>query len=309
MSVFCFSTRAEFQAEGDAIANRIRRQGYALLHAWDDEPATLREVAERFGHVQSHIRADAKGLVGIGIETVVNRDWEQHRSEYHGTSSGEFYPHTDGSYLNGLVRQGDRYLRLFPPKMLALQCWQTAGEGGGNILVDGERVLHDLAARAPDMLRLLSTKGCVTFCRDDQIAPDCAVFEPLDDGFYMLRFRYDDTVYLADWAFDAFHTLQRDYFSRAEYQTRVMLAKGDILLIDNYRVLHGREAFAAGADGQQRSLRRVWLARDTLPALRNAMDEHKERRALQRFGSYNVLPAAAGFAATAVLPVGIRRAA
>ena len=35
--------------------------------------------------------------------------------------------------------------------------------------------------------------------------------------------------------------------------------------------------------GKKRSLRRIWLAHDNLPVLRNAIDQHKDRRALQRF--------------------------
>ncbi len=31
--------------------------------------------------------------------------------------------HTDGSYLEGLVRHDGAYVHLLPPKMLLLQCW------------------------------------------------------------------------------------------------------------------------------------------------------------------------------------------
>ena len=57
---------------------------------------------------------------------MVNHEWENYRSEYHGVSSEEFLPHTDGFYLQGLVRHNGEYIRLLPPQMLVLQCWQPA---------------------------------------------------------------------------------------------------------------------------------------------------------------------------------------
>jgi alpha-ketoglutarate-dependent taurine dioxygenase len=279
-----------------------------VLEAWDSESSTLKEVSERFGSVQTHIRADANGLVGISTETVVNREWEQYRSEYSGLTTEEFLPHTDGSYLHGLVHRDGHYIQLLPPKMLILQCWQSAVAGGASILIDVQRVYNDLAKENPAHLRILSTKGCVTYCRDDQIAIDRAVFEELNDGTIMLRFRYDAAAYLADWAVEAFHSLQRNYFANPKYQSRLNLAKAQIIVIDNYRMLHGRDSFSNGNAGQERKLRRIWLAYDRLPVLRNAANEHRERRALKRFEAYNILTPAELYATAAPHSIGIKKA-
>jgi hypothetical protein len=311
MTPFRCPSEERFMQLRSAIADHIAEQGYAVVEAWNAEADTLRTIAERFGRVQSHIRADAKGLVGIAKDTVVNREWEAFRSEYHGVSDEEFLPHTDGSYLHGLVRRDDEYIQLLPPKMLLLQCWQQAEAGGASILIDAERVRRDLGRRNPRYLDILSTRGCVTYCRDDQIAMDSAVFQMLDDGTVMLRFRYDGTAYVANWAYEAFHALQNEYFSDPRYQISMTLAQGQIALIDNYRMLHGRESFSdADSDaGKKRSLRRIWLAHDNLPVLRNAIDQHKDRRALQRFKAYDIQPASADYAAAGPLPIGIRLAA
>jgi len=205
-------------------------------------------------------------------------------------------------------RDGD-YIELMPPKTLLLQCWQSAESGGANVVIDAQRVYLDLARDNPNYLKQLSTKGCVTYCRDDQIALDCAVFEHLRDGTVMLRFRYDSAAYVADWAVEAFHALQRDYFANPRYPQRVALSKGQILICDNYRMLHGRDAFSSSQAGKTRSMRRVWLAYDRLPVLRNAAGEHREKRALQRFKAYDILPEAASYAAAALIYVGIRLAA
>jgi len=308
MIVFRCPTRDHFHGRFQEIAEHVVAHGYAVVAAWDTECATLTEVCGCFGRVQSHIRADDNGLVGIGTETVANRDWEAFRSEYMGVSSEEFQPHTDGSYLHGLVHRGETYIQLQPPKMLVLQCCQSAGEGGGNVLIDGQRVYDDLARENAHALEILSTKGCVTYCRDDQIALERAVFERLADGTVMLRFRHDSTAYVADWAIDAFHALQEDYFENPRYQSiRLVLEMGQILIIDNYRMLHGRATFSNDPSGKQRNLRRVWLAHDHLPILRNAAGQHLQRRALKRFQAYDILPASEAYAPASRF--GIRRAA
>jgi alpha-ketoglutarate-dependent taurine dioxygenase len=307
MNTFRCVTRDMFAQAHEAIADHLVTHGYAVIQAWDAEAATLKEIAEHFGRVQSHIRGDANGVVGISTEASVNREWESFRSEYIGVNSEEFLPHTDGSYLHGLVCQDDEYVELFPPKMLVLQCSQNAAVGGGNILIDGQRVYRDLAKEKPHYLDALSRKGSVTYCRDDQIALGCAVFETLDDGTIMLRFRYDAAAYVAEWALDAFRAVQKDYFANPSYQSQLKLTSGQILLIDNYRMLHGRDAFSDGPAEQKRSLHRIWLARDRLPVLCNAAGQHRDKRALNRFKAYGVLPASGAYAARSPLPIGIRK--
>ena len=243
MITFQCPTSQSFRSQYDSIAHQIATLGFAVIGAWNSEAAALLEVARRFGRIQMHIRANADGLTGISTASD-KRDWHNYRSEYAGVTSEEFLPHTDGSFIHGLVpREDGSYIQLLPPKMLMLQCIQSAGSGGRNILIDGHEVYSDLRRQNGRCLDILSTKGCVTYCRDDQIALDRAVFEELDGGTVMLRFRYDFAAYVADWALEAFHTLQRDYFANPKYQRKLALSAGQILAVDNARMLHGREAF------------------------------------------------------------------
>jgi hypothetical protein len=74
-------------------------------------------------------------------------------------------------------------------------------------------------------------------------------------------------------------------------------------------MLHGRDSFSNGNAGEERKLRRVWLAHDRLPVLRNAAGQHPERRALKRFEAYDILPPAEIYATASPHSVGIRKAA
>ncbi|MFF5521424.1 TauD/TfdA family dioxygenase [Streptomyces coeruleorubidus] len=60
-------------------------------------------------------------------------------------------------------------------------------------------------------------------------------------------------------AAEAIEAVQRQLSTSAE---RVTLAPGDIVFLDNYRVVHGREAFASRYDGSDRWLKRLNLSRD-----------------------------------------------
>ena len=68
MMVFDCLIRERFLGCYEDIADYVASHGYAVLEAWDTETSTLKEVSERFGSVQTHIRADANGLVGITTE-------------------------------------------------------------------------------------------------------------------------------------------------------------------------------------------------------------------------------------------------
>ena len=70
MTIFRCPSEASVLLDRDAIADHLACHGYAMIEAWDAESGTLRAIAERFGRIQSHIRADAKGLVGISTDTV-----------------------------------------------------------------------------------------------------------------------------------------------------------------------------------------------------------------------------------------------
>jgi alpha-ketoglutarate-dependent taurine dioxygenase len=263
------------------IYNCIERFGYCLLQAWDTEGETLRIIAETFGNLQSHVRSGKEGVVGLGAN-VFSGEWKEFIDEYRGVASNEeFATHTDASFLQGMYLQEGVMRLISPPKIMLLQCVVPAEGGGGNVLVDEQEVLSDILINEPDLASILSVPGCACFCRDDQIALKVAVYEKIYNGNYSVRFRFDQALYSPSWSLRYLETLHNKYHLNRKYRINITLAPGEILIVDNRRVLHGREEII----GTKRQFRRAWVNND-LPVLRNVAGKTRMHRALSQYAAY-----------------------
>jgi alpha-ketoglutarate-dependent taurine dioxygenase len=271
------------------LQQKVDRDGFCVLRAWDTQTETLKTIANLFGDIQSHIRADSAGVVGGGEP--VDSTWKEHRGEYQGLTEEEFGPHTDGSFLDGaLPLEGGGLVRIGPPKMVLLQCVRAAGEGGTNLVIDSQPILEEILLTKASLAKTLLTRGCITFCRDDQLALDCPVYEHVSDGRFRVRFRLDAKAYAPAWSIDALRELHDTYYRNPRYATSVALSPGDILIMDNFRVLHGREAFKPDTSATgSRKLRRVWINNDDAPVLANANRELATHRGLDPYVPYRAI--------------------
>jgi hypothetical protein len=163
--------------------------------------------------------------------------------------------HTDGTFLPR------------PPDVAALLCLSSAQSGGETILIDGRELIAELRSRNPDAVAILS--------RDHPF--DCLgqlpgyetrrqpIFTESGRGFVLRYLRkYIEQGYaktgkdvpagLTD-ALDQLDALASD----EARQDAVRLARGQMLVFDNHRFLHGRRAFSE-AKGRRRRLRRIYGA-------------------------------------------------
>jgi alpha-ketoglutarate-dependent taurine dioxygenase len=268
------------------IKDAIEANGYVILEPWDSTPETLRTVGSIFGRIQSHIRANEYGVVGETQQG--DPEWKKFKSEYHGLGTGEFAPHTDGTFVDGALIDGSSLIRVGPPAYILLQIVRNAGEGGASIIVDGQRVMRDILMNEEDMARVLMRPGAITYCRDDQLALDLPVYAAVGDGHYDLRFRSDSKAYTPSWSQAAVERLHSEYHMSPSYRERILLNEGQILVCDNTRVLHGREPFSeedTGA-GSGRKLRRLWIMNEHTPVLHNLEGEKPTSRALDPYKPY-----------------------
>lgn len=266
------------------IILQLKEHGYCVVQMWDLTETPLIALRDALGRGQLHIRADHNGVLTIAPKTSPNPHIDE--SQYLGIGSQQHSPHTDGAYLNGLLHQDGVMQRVGPPAVVLIQCVRSALAGGSNIVIDAQRILRDLLTHCPDVARILLSQGCVSFCRDDHMALDSPVYERLSADRWRVRFRCDATLYAAEWAYEAIQHLYHHYLANHKYRQMIDLQEGQILLLDNFRVLHGREAFT-GTEEHNRFFRRVWVC-DDRPSHQflNYCNTYNNCRALERYAFY-----------------------
>jgi gamma-butyrobetaine dioxygenase len=201
--------------------------GCALLHGVPIVDGEVARVAELFAHVR---------------ETNYGR-WFDVRSVVDPSNLADsalgLAPHTDNPYRDPV------------PTMQLLHCLQSSAVGGENMLVDGWRVADELRSTDPRGFDLLASVP-VTFTYRDataELVARASIVETDRDGVVRaIRFnprsmRPPRTTNdrLARWyeAYLAFARMLAD----PRHQVRFRLDPGDLFVVDNRRVLHGRAAF------------------------------------------------------------------
>ena len=279
-------TLAGLADQARPLSEVMAARGFCVVRGLPNDGNTILGLAQHFGDVQRHIRDDGRGVVG---DAPLDVSWRDYISEYRGVSTDEFLPHTDGSFVDGMLVEGATARRITPPRMLLVQVAQRAENGGDNMVADGGLILEHLAKEEPEIARVLLRPGCITISRDDQMALKAAVFERAGSGTLKMRFRFDETVYAPSWARDAvvrFHHLTLDSRFNLEIDTE----QGDILVLDNWRVLHGRKSFSDQSDKSHRKFRRVWISDDDTEVLLNLGDRAHINRSQEPYVPYATIP-------------------
>ncbi len=252
--IFSVKSAGEFRARIETLYRLVENRGFAIVRAWDTAPETLTYIAGHFGRIQRHPKADATGVVTVRPERQRGEGFERNVSK----TSAEFQLHTDGSFIDGVVPVGDSLYRTGPPCLFLLQCVTPAEEGGTSVLVDTQEALAALREEAPYEARLATEARVLTYFGGDQTAMDFPLFERQSSGAYRVRFRADLAA-VAPWAKDAIRKIVDEYFLSGRFAVRFQLEAGDILVVDNQRMIHGRDAIALGCGGAARTLRRTWI--------------------------------------------------
>lgn len=148
-------------------------------------------------------------------------------------------PHTDNPYRSPV------------PGVQLLHCLINETSGGLSTLVDAFAVAETLRQRDPEAFRILSGTS-VRFRFTDRATELTASAAPIDlDVTGQVRAvhfspRLDFVPLLPPEELDAYYRARRafDHMLRAaEFEIRFLLAPGDLLMMDNCRLLHGRTGF------------------------------------------------------------------
>lgn len=196
-------------------------------------------------------------------------------------------PHTDNPY------------RLSPPEIQILHCLTQAGQGGQSLLVDGLAVVETLKAESPADYDLLS-RIPVRFAWTDEdtfLEAEAPVISAERIRYNPRSFQsvcVDDAAVRDTWlaAFERFGARLQAPAAAVAFD----MQPGDMVMMDNRRVLHGRTAFDATGD-IARHLQGGYADMDGVySTLRRLTEDHvtRELDALERLFADDALSATYG---------------
>ncbi len=150
-------------------------------------------------------------------------------------------PHTDNPYRNPV------------PCIQMLHCIQNEVNGGLSTLVDGYTVTEKLKKKFPKYFKILNEiKVKFQFIDKNVVLEDWAEMIRLDNmgNFNQVRFspRLDFVPLLDKKKLELFYSARNklsELYNSSKYRIEFKLIPGDLLMIDNHRLLHGRTAYDA----------------------------------------------------------------
>lgn len=219
--------------------------GVGVLHDVPCVPGTVLEVAALLGEVRTTSWGTVFDVISMEDANSV------------AYTNLPLVTHTDEGYRD-------------PAPTIQLQHFLVAdATGGESTLVDGFKIAEDLRRTQPSFFEALSTT-MLDFHFADATAEHRAC-EPIinlyPDG-RIRSIRYSNHSVLPfllpyeqmDAFYDAYRTFGRMRESD-EYQLRLKMGAGDMYIVDNHRVLHGRTGFSSGG---ARHLQSCYIERDEL---------------------------------------------
>jgi gamma-butyrobetaine hydroxylase len=239
----------EVAAGGEALRAwlaSVDELGFAILTGGPTAPETVLRVTELFGFV----RETNYGRL-FDVRSVVNPT----NLAYTGLGLGA---HTDNPY------------REPTPTLQLLHCLSSSAGGGENTLVDAFRVAEDLRADAPEQFELLVRHPIrFRYADDDAVLETETPVLSLDAHGVLQSAHYNtrsaQAFRLAPALVEPYYAAYQAFGRRLEeprYRIQFKLAPGDLFIVDNLRVMHGRTGYAP--EGGERRLQGCYADRDGL---------------------------------------------
>jgi len=227
-----------------AMLNDVARLGFARVSGVSTDMDGLKSLCDLIGPMRSTnwgTIADVKSIANAYDLSMTGRALE---------------PHVDNPY------------RLPGPGYIFLHCLQNDAIGGESVIIDGFNVAERVRQRDPKAFEIL-TKTLVNFHYNNDVAildHYGALIElgPLGELFRM-RFhnRADQVPAYAPDVLSAYYAARRIMAEEVwsdDNTLRFRLKPGEVLVVDNYRLFHGRTAIDLATG--DRHLRQCYVDRD-----------------------------------------------
>ena len=205
----------------------IKTYGFSIINNCPTEMKTVEDIANKIGYVRNSIFGDLWSF---------ESNTEMADSAY---TQEELRPHTDGTYNHDA------------PGLQLLLCCEYEAEGGESIMVDGFKIAQILRENHGTSYNILSeidipgryfgdgveliAKRPVFKFRNKKLIQ--VSFNNYDRGDFRLPNNKINDFYAAIRAFDKLANAK-------EMQWRQILKPGQLLIFNNWRVLHGRSEFS-----------------------------------------------------------------
>ncbi|KAL7690846.1 putative TauD/TfdA-like domain, gamma-butyrobetaine hydroxylase-like, GBBH-like domain superfamily [Plasmopara halstedii] len=187
--------------------------------------------------------------IGFALRTIYGTMWTTNpiddAEDYNDTAATnlELLHHTDGTYMSD------------PPGLQIFNCASQAGDGGESRYIDSFHVVETLRKENYEAFCVLS-KTLLPYFTVDKDA-HLATMEPLirlDYAGNIVQFRHNDydrapLTHLTFEQVEEFYQSHRkllEILRRPEMEFCLKLKVGDMMIVDNQRVMHGRHAFEGG---------------------------------------------------------------
>ena len=211
-----------------AYLAQIERHGFCLARNCAPTPEATRALAERVAYVR---------------KTLFGEMWDW---------SADVLLHADTAYTNLAIRlHTDGTYVHDAPGLQMLHCLAFDGTGGESVIVDGLRVAERLARDDRQAFRVLTTVSVPGRYLEAGVSLRSSRpvirLGPAGDIVQISYNNHDRAPFrLPGRAMDDFYEALRAFNSLVEdpaLQLRFRLRPGEPLLLDNWRLLHGREAY------------------------------------------------------------------
>jgi hypothetical protein len=248
----------------DIIANPVEKNGFTILDFTKSQHLIskneqFKDICELFGNIQRNPFSGPNGLVDLyGHSIKQDSKQSSHPEKERCKKANQLIPHTDGPYINGIVRDvnnSNKFKRVMPPKLVLLLCRRVSSDGGLSTMVDGKQLLIKLLDMPSHHEIIHSSHLHLCTIHNNSTLNQ---FSPIFNYIYRrtLSINYE-TEFMTSKKLRP-HLIGFNEIIK-QNMNGFKLDENQLLVIDNRRMLHGRTRFS-----EKRHMVRAWIQDELL---------------------------------------------
>lgn len=261
----------------DSSLSMLPRTEFAEAVVSDTALQEMLEQLHRFGFVL----VSGVPTTEDGMQTLIDRVGPLRRTNWGGIADVKsvanaydltmtqrgLEPHTDNPYRDPI------------PGYIWLHCISNAADGGDNTLVDGFMAAQQLKQQDPAAFECLTRLAPdFRYLDDDAHLESEGPLIELDSQGVLSRVRYsnrtESIAALEPALLEQYYAARRRFYELVtsdELTVHLKLNPGQMLIMDNYRLLHGRKSYQL--EGGVRHLRQGYVDRDSTASRRQVLNQ------------------------------------